>query len=344
MKARKLSSGNYRVQLYVGKDGNGKLIRKSFTAPSAWEAMQMAEEYRELRGIGVAENRLTVRMAINEYIEVRTNLLAPSTLRSYRLIRDTRLQSVMGIPIRSLKILDVQSAVNADAVTLSRKSVHEAVSLLNGALRSHGIDLMLNRRITLPRARKTERSLPPLGEVISAIKGTSIELPCLLAMWLSLRISEVRGLRFSDIDPAERTITVRRSVVYFDGEDHHDDFNKTLESTRTIPLPPYLFDMISALPRDSDEDHIVQAGYNGIYKRFKKIMKERGFDMRFHDLRHEFASALSELNIPEKYIQKLGGWSSPHTLKSVYIHTLTPSEQAYQQQINALFEGMIGEK
>ena len=343
MKASRLPSGNYRVQLYLGHDVNGKKIVKSFTRPTAWEAIKAAEDYRDSNGIGAAPSEITVEAAINCYINARTEILSPASLVKYRSIRDHRLQSIMGLKLGKLLPNDVQQAVNIDAQRLSRSSVKEAVSLLSSALAAQGYDLMLSKRITFPRdaVPNTQRQLPPLEEVIGAVAGTDIELPCLIAMWLSLRISEVRGLKFCDIDSNSRTITVRRAMVYVEGKDVLNDFTKTTKSTRTNPLPEYLFNKISSLPHKSEDDFIVDMGYNKIVKRFKKCTRNKGMELRFHDLRHEFASTLYHLGIPDKYIEKLGGWSTDVIMKKIYTHTNTRQETEYQQQIDDLFNRLI---
>ena len=45
MKAKKLPSGNYRVQVVAGYDVNGKRIVKSFTADEEWKVLKMAAEF-----------------------------------------------------------------------------------------------------------------------------------------------------------------------------------------------------------------------------------------------------------------------------------------------------------
>ena len=45
MKAKKLPSGNYRVQVVAGHDENGKRIVKSFTASEEWEAIKLATDF-----------------------------------------------------------------------------------------------------------------------------------------------------------------------------------------------------------------------------------------------------------------------------------------------------------
>lgn len=51
---KQLPSGRWRLQLYLGKDDNGKKVVKSFTADKPWEAVQQAEEYLECLGDGSA--------------------------------------------------------------------------------------------------------------------------------------------------------------------------------------------------------------------------------------------------------------------------------------------------
>lgn len=54
------------------------------------------------------------------------------------------------------------------------------------------------------------KELPTAEQVMNMVRGTDIELPCLLAMWLSLRMGEVRGLQFRDLH--DNVLTVCRST------------------------------------------------------------------------------------------------------------------------------------
>ena len=192
-----------------------------------------------------------------------------------------------------------------------------------------GIQLQSLGKVTLPREKKKEIILPEPEVVIKAVIGTPLELPCLLSMWLSLRISEVRGLQFRDISPEGNYISVRRALVYSGGKDVLRDVNKTDSSTRTNALPPYLLEKISKIPHKSDEDFIINRGYNYLAKNFKKLMNQQGYDISLHKLRHIFASKLDQLNIPAVYIQKLGGWKTDIVMKTFYTHTFSEVEEGY---------------
>lgn len=245
--------------------------------------------------------------------------------------------------IVELTVPDVQMAVNIDATRLSGSTISKAVSLVQVALAFQGIYTNFKKRVTFPKSRKKKKLLPPPEVIIRTIRGTKYELGCLLAMWLSLRISEVRGLQYGDISKDGKWLSVQRSVVYANGVDYHNDFNKTEGSTRTVRLPKYLYEMIMSQQHKSDSDPIVPLGYNCLYKGFRNLMAAQGYDMRFHDLRAVFATTLKSLHIPDDYVQQLGGWSNPTTMYRHYVQTLSSEEEKYQQQIDRYFSGMLGE-
>ena len=338
MKATKLPSGKYRVQVVAGRDDSGKRIVKSFTAETEWQALKMADEYK--KGIYKAPSEMTVYRAISAYMDSRSNILSPSTIKGYKTIREARLQLIRNIKLCDLTVSDIQRAVNHDAKRLSRKSIKSSVALLGSALSLQDIDINL-KRITLPPARKKKRSIPSAEQVLRAVIGSDIELPCLLAMWLSLRISEVRGLQFCDISENGEYISVNRVKLYIDGKNILRDVTKTEESTRTNRLPAYLHKLILSVPHTKDTDFIVPLSYDVISRRFKKLMEKNGLEMTFHTLRHEFASTLNDLGVPSDYIQKLGGWSTDNIMKSVYTHTSAENEQKYQSVIDTYFTEMI---
>jgi integrase len=199
------------------------------------------------------------------------------------------------------------------------------------------------KRITLPPKKKKQIVLPEVSKIMKLIVGSDLELPCLLAMWLSLRISEVRGLQFRDIAPDGSTISVSRARMYINGKDVLRDCNKTYDSTRCNSLPPYILHLIEQVPHESEQDFIVPLGYNYINIHFRKLMKSAGYgQMTFHKLRHAFATTLNDLGIPSNYIQKLGGWSTDNIMKSVYTHTTSAKENEYQKKIDDFFMTAIG--
>ena len=243
--SQKLPSGNWRAQFFI-VDKKGNRHRKSVTAPTRWQAEKLAEEIAEQALI--EKNRFTVFEALSGYIDLKRNVLSPATVRGYETIRDHRLQQVMDIDIHELTSLDMQRAINEDALTKSRKTISEAKNLIVTALKLYGVRLELN--VTLPPKVPKVKHLPTAEQVIQMVRGTDIELPCLLALWLSLRISEVRGLQFGDLK--DGVLTVRRSKLNLGSEDVLREINKTYKSTRPLAVPAYLNSLIEKVPHSSD--------------------------------------------------------------------------------------------
>lgn len=335
-KAKQLPSGSWRVQVY------DKELKKtvSFTSKLPGkagrnEAELMGREY--LAGKKLKEERgKTIGEAIDEYIALKENILSPTTISGYRKYRKTSLAGLCDIYISDLTQQDVQAYVNKLALTMSPKSIHNAHGLLSAVLGVYAPELRL--RTTLPKIPKKIKHIPEVEEVWRAIYGTEIELPCLLAMWCSLRMSEVRGLKKSDI--VDGVLTVERTIVNADNEHIEKDSTKTIESTRQIELPEYILSLVEALPKE--QEYLTTIKDHALYMRFVRRLEKRGVKhMSFHDLRHLNASIMLMLGIPDKYAMERGGWSTNSTLKNVYQHTFSAERKAADKKINDYFNDVL---
>lgn len=333
-KAKKLPSGSWRVKAYVGKDENGKLIYKSFTAPSKREAEGAAALYLAQKKRERAQE-MTVGEAIDMYIVSKENVLSPSTIGGYRVTRRNQMQGLMGIQLNDLTNSDIQSEFNREALRLSPKTLRNARGLLSAALSVYMPDFTV--RVSLPAKAHKVLDLPTPEEVIRAVRGTDIELPCLLALWLSLRMSEVRGIRYKDIHG--NVLTVQNVKIKFGADEFTKEQTKTYNSTRVHELPDKLLELIGT---GSPEEYVVPMVAQTITKQLKRyVEKSCGKDVTFHQLRHLNASVMVELGVPDKYAMERGGWSTDSTLRSVYQHTFDDKRREIDKQINDYFERLL---
>ena len=291
----------------------------------------MAAEYT-----GTAEH-MTVGEAVDGYIALKRNVLSPSTIYGYEVIRRNRLQSIMNITIDKLNSVALQRAINEDAMRMGRKSIAEAKKLIMSALKLYGVRTEFH--VTLPPKKPDVRKLPTPEQVVQLVRGTDIELPCLLALWLSLRISEVRGLQFGDVK--DGVLTVQRSKLALANKDVVREVNKTVSSTRQLALPPYLLSLIEAVPHTRNDEYIVPMSYQAIRAHLTKLAKANGFELTFHQLRHSCASLMLSLGIPDKYAMERGGWATNATLKNVYQHTFYEERRRVDEKINSFFEDAL---
>ncbi len=334
--AKKTAAGTWRIQVFVGVGPDGKKIKKSFTAPTKREAEKLARDFVDKKE--EAKHRIiTVKSALKEYIEAKRFVLSPSTIHGYETILHSRLQSIMDVDIYVLDSFMMQKAINEDAKTKKSTTIREAKNLIVTAMRMFDVKTEFN--VTFPAEQPNLKDLPTAEQVFRMIRGTDIELPCLLAMWLSLRISEVRGLQFGDI--RDGILTVQRSRLSIGNKDVVRNVNKTFKSTRRLVVPPYIMSLINKVPRASSSDFIIQVSYQVIHGHLKKLCEENGYHMTFHDLRHLNASVMLMLGIPDKYAMERGGWSTNSTLKAVYQHTFAEERKKVDERIDGFFEDLL---
>ena len=333
--AKQMPSGNWRVQVFLGTNADGKKMKKSITAPTRWQAEMLAAEFLET--VQTARSKFTVAQAVRGYIDSKKNVLSPSTVYCYEIILKNRLQMLMPLDIHDVDSFVMQRAINEEAATKTRKTIAEAKNLIGAALKMYGVNPQWN--VTLPPKVPKVNELPTAEQVIRMIRGTEIELPCLLAMWLSLRMSEVRGLQFGDIK--DGVLTIQRSKLYLGTQDVIRDLNKTFNSTRRLVVPAYIQSLIDRIPHQSETDFIVPLGYKQIKNHLTRLAKANGYQLTFHQLRHLNASIMLMLGIPDKYAMERGGWSSNGVLKSVYQHTFSAERKLVDERIDSFFNDLL---
>lgn len=327
-KAKKLPSGSWRVQAQC----NG--VRKSFTGDTKKEAELMALEW--VNGLTKDVDERTVGECIDEYIKSKENILSPSTLAGYRQVHKNDLCSLDNVALSDVTQLMIQKLMNELTLKKSAKSVKNAHGLLSSVLNVFAPDIRL--RTTLPTVQKKIKQLPPVDQVIAAVVGTEIELPCLLAIWEGMRLSEVRGAKKTDI--VNGVLVLHETIVTVNRQDIVKDSTKTYESTRLVSLPTYILDLIEKLPEE--QERLTELTGTAIYKRFSRLLKSHGVQhISFHDLRHLNASTMLALKVPDVYAMERGGWSTTSVMKSVYQHTLTEERKKVDQIIDDYFDEIV---
>lgn len=337
-KPKQLPSGSWRALVYAGKDNNGKRLYESITAPTEKECNYAVLEYQlKKKGRSKPEN-ITLGDAIDRYIASKDAVLSPSTISGYKKIQKNNLQDIVNLKLNKINQEIIQIKINALSKILSPKSVRNAHGLLSAVLNEYQPDLKL--RTTLPKKQKQFRNIPnekDILKILQAATGTKIEIPILLAVWLSLRMSEVRGLKWENVH--EDYIIINEAIVDAD-DGPASKGTKTYAGTRKISLSPSLKKRLDLEPHNSE--YITDLSGQAIYKRFIRLQNKIGVGpYRFHDLRHANASIMLKLGIPDKYAMDRGGWETDSTLKSVYQHVLNDEKTLVDRKIDTYFENLM---
>lgn len=328
-KATKLPSGNWNVKLMV--DG----VRLSITEPTKREAEAKAAAVKT--GLQSAQKRrdITVGEAIDLYIGSKDAVLSPSTIAGYRRIQAHALPGwLLGTPVSSVTQQAAQKAVNEMAKERSPKSVRNAHGLLSAALTAYNPDMTLHT--AFPQKVKYDIAIPSvedIAKIAKAAKGTRDELPIMLAVWMGLRMSEILGLKWDDLDG--NVLHIRRARV-----DEGEKTTKTYSSQRDLLVPEYILRLMEDAPHTSE--YIFPGKRQSLYSRFQTICKRAGVQhYRFHDLRHINASVMLALGVPNKYAQERMGHATDIMLKTVYQHTMSSEQKAVSEKVDSFFEGII---
>ena len=333
---KKMPSGNWKCQYRV--DGKYRCV----TAPTKKEAELRALE-DQLATKRERDRGHTVASAVRAYIDSRDEILSPSTIQGYEkdLTNHILPHRIANVLLRDLSDADYQAFVNDVTGTVGRrgqlspKTVKNICKLVEASVRFDDPSRIL--RAKLPAPRKQIVHLLALEDVIAITKGTEIELPVLLAAWLSLSMSEIRGLTPASVQGTR--LIVRGSVIDVNNEAVHRLNNKAFERTRSIDLPPEILALIKQTDAwRAGTGFLVPMTSNGIYKRWQRIQRDAGVPddqhMTFHGLRHLCASEMEDLHIPISAAMQRGGWATKDTLTRVYQHAITSKQSIYDRRIN----------
>jgi len=337
--AKKLASGAWRCRAYVGKDASGKQIVMSFTAPTKREAELKAAQYLAENKSAVRMADLTVKDAIDRYITAKTAVLSPSTIRGYRGMQKRYYDGIGMRKVYSLTTEDMQLFVSQLAGTVSPKTVANAYGLLSSSISMFRPDAVF--RVTLPTRKKQRPQSPSDGDVRTLFEAAGQELKIAIALsaYGSLRRGEICALKHSDIQGC--SVHVHADMVINEHEEfEYKDFPKTSDSVRTVLLPPEVIDLIGD---GVDDAFIISATPDMITSRFIYLRDKLDMkSVRFHDLRHYYASIGAALGIPDTYLSQFGGWRPDSgILKNVYQNRIDDMSAAFARRMTEHFSGQF---
>jgi len=303
-KPKLLADNTYSAQLMV----NGERFTVKADTLEEYEAKARATKLSIL-AIKKAPPKTTLGDAIDSYIESNRNILSPSTLRGYLMIRGNRFKSYMALPYSEI---DYQRMASDEALLCSPKTLTNAFALVKSSLKKVGYavpDVNLPTVITPDLLFLDYEQIPVY---LSAAKGKAGELASILALH-SLRMSELLAITVNDVD--DKYITVNKAVVRDDNNQYVQKITKTEKSTRQIPVMiPRLLELLP------DNGRLVTNTPTAIEKQIRRVCEASSLPyIGCHGLRRSFASLAFHLHWDERSIMSVGGWSNMQTVHKVYI-------------------------
>ena len=180
---------------------------------------------------------------------------------------------------------------------------------------------------------------------------TFMSLGIYISLGTGLRIGEICALKWSDINVADGTITVQRTIerIYVvEGEKKHTQLvintPKTVNSCREIPMSKELLAMVKPMKKVVNGDFYVLTNedkpteprtYRNYYNR---LMEKLDIPkLKYHGLRHSFATRCIEAGCDYKTVSVLLGHSNISTTLNLYVH---PNMEQKKRCINKMLKSL----
>lgn len=302
--------------------------------------------------------------------------LQKNTIVSYRSMTNGKIRRYFQrrpqLTVGNLKPQDIQDfyqSLFADGVVANTVIHYHALlrRAFQQAFKEERIDANPFDRVGRPKKNKFHGENYTQEELLTLLhlaRGDVIYPAILLAGAMGLRRSEALGVRWSRIDWEKRTVLLDTKIVEYreNGKKKVEPVEemKNKSSRRTLPLPDPVVEMLQVQKEHREVyREMFQGSYNAQYldyvcvnqlgellrpsyvtDHFRELLEKYGLrHIRFHDLRHTFASLLINQDVPLINVSNFLGHSDLSTTANIYAHLDKASKQASAAVISDILQG-----
>lgn len=331
--------------------------RRSFTARDRETVVLWLREQARARRTGEEPDSVRTRLAdyLDDWLADVGRHVKPTTLRGYRIHVERWIAPVIGhVPLVDLTARHVRAV--RDGVTTAGRSPRTAAAVLltlHSALELAHRDGLVSRNVAdavrpprQVRRKVSATSAADARAILAAFEGHRLGPLVTVAIGTGLRLGELLGLRWTDIDGDVIRVTGSvRPVPVEDGRGYRlerSSETKTSRSHRSLEVAPFVVAALAEERRRQTvlspyvftttgrRDHVGEAMLldpRNVTRSFQAQLAIAGLPrMRFHDLRHAYATLMLSVGTPLRVIQESLGHTSIATTAAVYAHVL-PSLQ-----------------
>lgn len=301
-----------------------------------------------------------IRKVIELWKEDKKQYVKKSSYSAYVLLIENHLLPSFGEQI-SVKEIDVQQFVfNKLQEGLSQKTIKDILIVLKMILKFGVKNKLLaydQFNVQFPTERKNTKievlSRGNQRKIMNYIQGhfTFKNLGIYICLSTGIRIGEICALTWEEINTETGIISIRKTIqrIYIvEGNNRHTelvlDTPKTKNSIREIPMSKDLLKILKPIKKVVNESFYVLTNeakpteprtYRNYYK---KLMKELDIpELKFHGLRHSFATRCIESNCDYKTVSVILGHSNISTTLNLYVHpNMEQKKKCIDQMLKAL--------
>ena len=357
---RKRADGRWEGRIVAGHKEDGSPIFRSVFAHTQKEVMKklhsQIETYRDVEL--TEESNMTLGEWLDKWLDNYMALtIRESTMDSYRTMTQHYIKPYLGDEkIGSVTTADIQQLYNwlrengrvnehyEKGNALSDSMIRSIHMMLHQAMDTAVRERIIVRNPTegtvipknnyAPKQILTEEQLERFLEVVKQDPVWSDFFYTELTT--GMRLGEICGLKWQDFEEKIGRLHIRRSVHRRKGGGVRVGETKTETGTRTILLPPSTVEILKARKKKSYSDWIfhnpvvaeVPMDPSTAYHRLKTLLRHAELPaIRFHDLRHTFATHALTSGVDAKTLSTILGHTNASFTLDTYTHMTTDMHQ-----------------
>ncbi len=302
---------------------------------------------------------MTLDEIFERFVRERRDEIRPTTMAAYKTQYVNKIRPTFGqCDISEIRTPMVQEWITGLSGSLSPHTVRDCYTLFKSIMRWHYAKEDREcpaYKVKFPEEEKKELEVysrqeqKKIVDYIDEHPGIR-EFGVLLCLSTGMRIGEVCGLQWEDIDMEKSCLSVRKTV----GRSYDIDTGKTevyigppksKSSRRTIPIPkPLMQKMKKMTGLVKPEYYIISGGPKPLEPRtyrnfFIDLLDKAGVRrLKFHGLRHSFATLMVESKADIKTLSTILGHSGIEITMDTYVH---PSNESKRNQMAKAFKGIL---
>ena len=353
----KRKDGRWEARVPLGIRANGRRYFKCFYGKTYQEARSRKQNYE--KNIPSTKEILpvppdTFSAAAYGWLAASEQDWKPATYVRYR----NYLEKYILPHWKLLHVREIDQKVYDALIALLEKSLSASSmqtinTVISGSLKHTLKRLPVTCKKFVSERRMTPKDILSKSEIFRLRSHLEAEedltaVGILLALYSGIRLGELCALTWADIDLEARTLYVRHTLQRIQNRNRQDGEPKTMlqlgqpknKKERAIPLHGQILPVLERTRRlYLPSDYLLSGTSDPVEprrmsSRFKRILKECGLrDIRFHVLRHTFATYSLESGMRTKVLSELMGHSSVKITLDRYVHLSNDFKEA---QLNGL--------
>lgn len=354
---------NYMVRV-TWRDASGKQHKKSksgFKTKSAAREYGAKLEIQKYNGVLTSLNPTFLKYYQDWYDTYKKNNVSTATAKFYSYCINVINQYFGNSKLENITRRQYQLFINEFGKSHSKLTVSKVNSYLKTCVKSAMADGIIHKDFTAnaqlvwndENVKKVQYlSIDELNRLTNALEFKltpyfTTRYMILTAIYTGMRLSEIAGLTWNDVNFSFKTITINKSWNYLSGTpDNPFKPTKTQSSNRIIHVNDELLDLLSQL-KGNDEQLVFMnptygkmPGSSSVNRTLRTFLKKCNIDkpnFHFHSLRHSHVAYLLAHNVPLYAISKRLGHSNITTTANRYAYLIDEYKKEGDKQIdNAL--------